>query len=574
LHSQNFKLKVVRYNNLPFAVVFPSHLAKMPLPSTSLKRKFATRKQPVPPVVNRSGRHGGSNNNSKSSDNAQAQTAAPASETAGGVGTGIESGAFPATATPTSSSVNPASGNPDSPITKPNRDSDTKPTYDYGASELAKGVKRVKLDTSVPSLADKQIPSPPVGDNDPSSPCFQTEQAAVAISPDQAGAMSSPPPDAPLTVSTWSGSIEQGQMQLRRLYVGYKNRNNTQKPLKQSELQQRKRDVTLFLNYLLYVIDPAPYLKSKYSLDQLLKYLQADLIKADMPEITELATAALRRLEDENWGADSTATNEIGLDEEEVTVDAPSTSGPSPGMTRNNAARSSGSTSTSTATTAVRLPPSNDPIWGEDGMMRGIVLTEGARRNYVLDPRPEFLSRKRNARVIGHNGLVPGDWWPLQKVAFYHGAHGAPVRGITGSATEGAYSIVTSGSSATYDKLDEDHGDTLLYSADNSHSNTDRTRLAPITNATHSLHKSLENGQPVRVLRSSGGRHRAYTPTFGIRYDGLYRVVKVRNKQNDHKGLYEQFELRRLPGQGALADIATIPTADQIRAYHKMKEGY
>jgi len=72
VHSQNFKLKVVRYNNLPFAVVFPSHLAKMPLPSTSLKRKFATRKQPVPPVVNRSGRHGGSNNNSKSSDNGQA----------------------------------------------------------------------------------------------------------------------------------------------------------------------------------------------------------------------------------------------------------------------------------------------------------------------------------------------------------------------------------------------------------------------------------------------------------------------------------------------------------------------
>lgn len=204
--------------------------------------------------------------------------------------------------------------------------------------------------------------------------------------------------------------------------------------------------------------------------------------------------------------------------------------------------------------------------------MHGVALKRGPKTVYCLDPR--YLDKKRDAKVFGHNEFEPGAWWPYQKLAHYHGAHGASVRGITGTATSGAYSIVTSGSSGTYDDMDKDFGDTLYYSADNSHDNTDPNLIAYTSNATQSLHKSLETGTPVRVLRSSGGE-KAYTPQLGIRYDGLYQVCDLRRETNSKGGLYEQFELRRLPGQRSLDDIqAKVPSREQREAFSKIKSGY
>ena len=76
-------------------------------------------------------------------------------------------------------------------------------------------------------------------------------------------------------------------------------------------------------------------------------------------------------------------------------------------------------------------------------IMRGIVIAGGARRTYLLDRnyRPE----PRDCRVVGHNGLVVGDWWPLRICALRDGAHGAMQAGIAGSSQIGAYSVVVSG---------------------------------------------------------------------------------------------------------------------------------
>lgn len=219
-----------------------------------------------------------------------------------------------------------------------------------------------------------------------------------------------------------------------------------------------------------------------------------------------------------------------------------------------------------------RPPPPEHPIWGTNGIMHGFIIQSSLHRkfNYVLDPRCE--SEKRPFKEFGHNGLTPGDWWPYQKVALFHGAHGHSMAGISGHAQRGAWSVVVSGSSK-YEELDRDMGDTIWYSSDQSHDNVDPLHIVYRSNMALSLHASIANGNPVRVLRSSGrGR---FAPTRGIRYDGLYTVVKVVERKNAKGGLYEQFQLCRRPDQRRLEDVCdSSPTRDQLADFERIQEGY
>jgi SAD/SRA domain len=180
-----------------------------------------------------------------------------------------------------------------------------------------------------------------------------------------------------------------------------------------------------------------------------------------------------------------------------------------------------------------RRPNPNHPIYGESGIMRGIVLAAGHRRTYKFDP----TFRRRNAGVQGHNGLQVGAyvfppasimtpkyceimisyrWWPLQLCACRDGAHGAPMAGISGTRSSGAYSIVVS---KMYEGLDEDHGEILYYSAPNSIDNTDRNRAASSAGA-EALLTAKNTNQLVRVLRSAAAKHQSAPPS-GIQYHGL-----------------------------------------------------
>ncbi|KAB5513280.1 PUA-like domain-containing protein [Coniochaeta sp. 2T2.1] len=222
--------------------------------------------------------------------------------------------------------------------------------------------------------------------------------------------------------------------------------------------------------------------------------------------------------------------------------------------------------------TLTRPPPPEHPIWGLKGIMHGFLNQPTASRkvNYVFDPR--YAHEKRNCKVFGHNGLTPGDWWPYLKVALFHGAHGMSMAGISGSATEGTWSIVVSGSSK-YKELDQDLGDTIWYSSDQSHENEDPLIIPSRSNMTKSLHTSYKNGKPVRVLRSSGKSY--FAPTYGVRYDGLYTVVDVDTKKNAKGGLFEQFKLERRADQDPLKGIClSSPTPQQLADFDRVKEGY
>jgi hypothetical protein len=60
-------------------------------------------------------------------------------------------------------------------------------------------------------------------------------------------------------------------------------------------------------------------------------------------------------------------------------------------------------------------------------------------------------------------------------------------------------------------------------------------RNGSLSAASRALQAGISSGQPVRVLRSAGART-AYSPAVGLRYDGLYNVVEVKEtEQGGHK---------------------------------------
>ncbi|KAI2462922.1 PUA-like domain-containing protein [Annulohypoxylon bovei var. microspora] len=194
------------------------------------------------------------------------------------------------------------------------------------------------------------------------------------------------------------------------------------------------------------------------------------------------------------------------------------------------------------------------PLFREGGIMYGIMVLRGAkgRKTYRLNPQVP----KKSAKVFGHNDIPVGAWFANQLVALHRGAHGSRMGGISGATDVGAYSIVMSDN---YDDLDDDRGDTVYYSGSNSHGNKDPLRPAPSSAGTNALKISLHTRQPVRVLRSGGPRTRSHwLPGCGLRYDGLYRVTALRERKNEHGGLYEQFILQREPNQTPLETLRRV----------------
>lgn len=201
--------------------------------------------------------------------------------------------------------------------------------------------------------------------------------------------------------------------------------------------------------------------------------------------------------------------------------------------------------------------------------MHGIALGTNLRtrrKSKVIDK--SYQSRR--ADVFGHNGLTPGDWFPVQLCALFRGAHGAPQAGIYADA-RGAYSVVVSG---MYSTLDRDKGNSLLYSSSCSHNNKDKWQPTPSTRGTRTLELAIQTGNPVRVLRAKAAESR-YAPMEGIRYNGLYHVVEKRLPQKAHKGRYEQFELQRVQGQPVSLEQCRIrPNANEMRDFYSIDNPY
>ncbi|RKU43892.1 hypothetical protein DL546_006154 [Coniochaeta pulveracea] len=256
-------------------------------------------------------------------------------------------------------------------------------------------------------------------------------------------------------------------------------------------------------------------------------------------DIATQARSIYIRFNSANWGALPPASGSATNAASNATAPVPS----APATTAATTAQTDSGAVTKVVTT--RPPPANHPIFGVNGIMHGFMLQKTVTTSLATGTRtiskrsvvnPAYAHLKRDFKVFGHNGHAPGAWWPNQFVALFHGAHGASQAGISGSADIGAWSVVVSGH---YADMDNDQGETIMYSGDSSLDNRDPNHLPPASALTQSLIKSHQT------------------------------------QRNPAGGLYRKFRLRRDAGQRPLAQInQVVPTHQQRRDFNRILEYY
>jgi len=187
--------------------------------------------------------------------------------------------------------------------------------------------------------------------------------------------------------------------------------------------------------------------------------------------------------------------------------------------------------------------------------------SESGRRSLTIS------GNKRGADVFGHNGIAIGKWWPYQVCAIRDGAHGAPIAGIYGNSTQGAFSIVSAGGHG-YEESDEDFGNVLWYSGPNG--DREKGSTAPVvTPGTTALMRSYRTEKKVRVIRKGDSE---WAPNIGFRYDGLYQIKEVETAQRANREKYYRFKFVRCSGQEDLKSVcARSPTHLERRAYEEFQ---
>jgi putative restriction endonuclease len=137
------------------------------------------------------------------------------------------------------------------------------------------------------------------------------------------------------------------------------------------------------------------------------------------------------------------------------------------------------------------------------------------------------------------------------------GVHRPPQAGISGTAADGADSIVVSGGYAD----DEDYGDEILYTGHGGNVGgrqvRDQTIEAP---GNAGLITSRTLGLPVRVIRGPDGTN-PYAPIHGYRYAGLYQVDCWWLERGLHGYQIVRFRLLRIPEQDPYV-VQTSPDQD------------
>lgn len=139
--------------------------------------------------------------------------------------------------------------------------------------------------------------------------------------------------------------------------------------------------------------------------------------------------------------------------------------------------------------------------------------------------------------------------------------------GISGDSENGAFSIVIS---KDYGELDVDDGYSVLYCAPGAKESRSKEPDSEKT-GVKALKRSIESKRPVRVFRSHTCAWRD-GPARGIRYDGLYKVIKADVETNAEGGKFWRFTLRRIPNQDPIK--TNMPTREMINLFEKVSEGY
>jgi len=167
----------------------------------------------------------------------------------------------------------------------------------------------------------------------------------------------------------------------------------------------------------------------------------------------------------------------------------------------------------------------------------------------------------------GHFGPVPGvevgQRWQYRIQLSELGVHAPPVAGISGGKDKGCNSLVLAGG---YED-DKDHGYEFTYTgsggrdlsgnkrtAEQSFDQTltkSNAAIAVSCNAKFNDKKGNEStdwqeGKPIRVCRSyKFQKHSKYAPDAGVRYDGIYKVVKYYPQTGESGFIVWKFVLRR-----------------------------
>lgn len=160
-------------------------------------------------------------------------------------------------------------------------------------------------------------------------------------------------------------------------------------------------------------------------------------------------------------------------------------------------------------------------------------------------------------------GIEVGMSWQYRIQASEVGIHRPPVGGIAGSGESGCQSIVLAGG---YED-DEDWGEGFYYTgsggrdlsgnkrvaAQSCHQELTRQNKAIAMNCNAKFNdkegataKDWKAGKPIRVCRSAKfSVHSKYAPSFGVRYDGIYKVVKYWPHKGKSGYIVWRYEFRR-----------------------------
>ena len=147
-------------------------------------------------------------------------------------------------------------------------------------------------------------------------------------------------------------------------------------------------------------------------------------------------------------------------------------------------------------------------------------------------------------RIFGDvPGYSEGTYFTSRHEASRAGIHRPTQAGISGTATEGADSIVVSGG---YED-DRDLGTEITYVGHGGRDPETGEQVADqeLTTLNRALIYSCDNDLPVRVLRGANP-HSQFAPKVGYRYDGLYRVEGYEQRKGKSEHLIWCFQLKKV----------------------------
>jgi len=167
-----------------------------------------------------------------------------------------------------------------------------------------------------------------------------------------------------------------------------------------------------------------------------------------------------------------------------------------------------------------------------------------------------------------------GSTFRSRKVLSQSRVHCPPMGGISGSAQDGADSIVVSGG---YED-DVDSGDLIIYTGQGGNDFQTGQQIADqeLTRGNKGLVISHEKNLSVRVIRGNRG-NTPYSPSEGYRYDGLYKVVRYWDEIGRAGFKIYRFLLSRCdptPAPWEHVAIASLPIQPDGASGQEISEGY